>query len=152
MQAQAKLEQEVERFRKAMGLQDGAQQLMQQQQQAVAEAGRAKAALAAATERMQALLLGTGHGKDGDVFEGVEAELQGLRAQVEQLQQKMKRLSLEEKIAARQQALDQEPQTSATVAAPAPASASPSAPLSLTQAPAAETLQQVLLYEGPVCF
>ena len=152
MRAQAKLEQEVERFRKAMGLQDGAQQLMQQQQQAVAEAGKAKAALAAATERMQALLLGTGCGKDGDVFEGVEAELQGLRAQVEQLQQKMKRLSLEEKIAARQQALDQEPQTSATVADPAPASVSPSAPLSLTQAAAAETLQQVLLYEGPVCF
>ena len=144
MQAQAKLEQEVERFRKAMGLQDGAQQLMQQQQQAVAEAARAKDALAAATERMQTLLLGTGHGKDRDVFEGVEAELQGLRAQVEQLQQKMKRLSLEEKIAARQQALDQEPQTSATVADPAPASVSPSAPLSLTQAAAAATLQQVL--------
>jgi len=37
----------------------------------------------------------TGHGKDRDVFEGVEAELQGLRAQVEQLPQKMKHLSLE---------------------------------------------------------
>jgi ABC-type hemin transport system substrate-binding protein len=95
MQAQAKLEQEVERFRKAMGLQDGAQQLMQQQQQAVAEAAKAKDALAAATERMQTLLLGTGHGKDRDVFEGVEAELQGLRAQVEQLPQNMKHLSLE---------------------------------------------------------
>ncbi len=127
-----------------MGLQDGAQQLMQQQQQAIAEASRAKAALAVATERMQELLLGTGHGRDGDVFEGVEAELQGLRAQVGQLQQKMKRLSLEEKIAARQQALDQQPQTSATFADPTPESVSSSAPLSLSEADAAATLQQVL--------
>ena len=56
---------------------------------------RMKHKVKAATERMQTLLLGTGHGKDRDVFEGVEAELQGLRAQVEQLPQNMKHLSLE---------------------------------------------------------
>ena len=91
-----------------MGLKDGAQQLMEQQQQAVAEAARAKASLAAATERMLALVPAAADEKDRDVFEGVEAELQGLRRQVEALQQKMKRSSMEEKITARQQELDQQ--------------------------------------------
>jgi hypothetical protein len=142
-QSQAKLEQEVERHRKAMGLKDGAQQLMEQQQQAAAEAARAKASLAAATERMSALVPAAAHDKDRDVFEGVEAELQGLRRQVEALQQKMKRTSMEEKITARQQELDQQLQTSAAATSPTPSKATIPAPLSPSEAAAMAAAAQV---------
>jgi NAD(P)H-hydrate repair Nnr-like enzyme with NAD(P)H-hydrate epimerase domain len=131
----------VERHRKAMGLKDGAQQLMEQQQQAVAEAARAKASLAAATERMTALV--PAHDKDGDVFESVEAELQGLRRQVEALQLKMKRTSMEEKITARQQELDQQLQTSAAATSPTPSKATIPAPLSPSEAAAMAAAAQV---------
>lgn len=127
-----------------MGLKDGAQQLMEQQQQAVAEAARAKASLAAATERMLALVPAAADDKDRDVFEGVEAELQGLRRQVEALQQKMKRSSMEEKITARQQELDQQLQTSAAATSPTPSKATMPAPLSPSEAAAMAAAAQVL--------
>ena len=126
-----------------MGLKDGAQQLMEQQQQAVAEAARAKASLAAATERMLALVPAAADEKDRDVFEGVEAELQGLRRQVEALQQKMKRSSMEEKITARQQELDQQLQTSAAATSPTPSKATIPAPLSPSEAAAMAAAAQV---------
>jgi acetyl-CoA carboxylase biotin carboxyl carrier protein len=61
-------------------------------------------------------------GEGLDVFEGVEAEVQELRSRLQQLQMQMKRMSMEEKITARQQALEQPPQqvASGTVASPAP--------------------------------
>ncbi len=143
--SQAKLEQEVERHRKAMGLQDGAQQLIQQQQQAITDAAKAKAALAAATERMVALVPAVG--RDGlDVFEGVENEVRELRCRLQQLQQQAKRTSMQDKITARQQALELQQQgNSGAVASPAPASAVNPAPLSPSEAAAMASEAQVLV-------
>ncbi len=137
---QAKLEQELERHRKAMGLQDGAQQLMQQQQQAIADAAKAKAALAAAAERMEALVPAVAR-DELDVFEAVEAEVRELRGRLQLLQQQAKRTSMQEKITARQQALEQPLQeASATVASAVPPATSPLSPY---EAAAIATVAQV---------
>ncbi len=127
-----------------MGLQGGAQQLMEQQQQAVAEAAKAQAALAAATERMLALApAAAAEGGNRDVFEDVEAELQGLRQQVQLLQNKAKRVSMEEKIAARQQSLEGQQQASAA-ASPNASSATGGDCLSPSEGAAMAAVAQVL--------
>jgi hypothetical protein len=105
-----------------MGLHDGAQQLMQQQQQEISDAAKAKAVLASVTERMQALVPRQSDGQGVDVFEGVEVEVRGLREKMKTLEAQLKRQSMEDKIVARQQALELQQQAAAATTSPSTAS------------------------------